>query len=82
MKEFADNKLNVAVMMISLFDRVENTVGKGENAGYRHFLLYPHCFLKRPSLGLLKVGTVWLRDNVDGLENDLYVKKLTANQGS
>ena len=46
LKAFADDKLNVAKMTISLFDRVENTVGKGENAGYRHFLLFPQCFLK------------------------------------
>ena len=25
-------------MMISLFDRVENNLGKGEHAGYKHFL--------------------------------------------
>ena len=43
-KAFADDNFNVAKMMISLFDRVENTVGKGENAGYQHFLLFPHCF--------------------------------------
>ena len=23
----------------------ENSVGKGENAGNQHFLLFPHCFL-------------------------------------
>ena len=23
----------------------ENIVGKGENAGYQHFLLFPRCFL-------------------------------------
>ena len=39
-------------MMISIFDRIENTVGEGENAGYQHFLLFPQCFSK-PSLGLL-----------------------------
>ena len=55
----ADDKLNVAKMMISLFDGVENTVGKGENAGYQHFLLFPQCFPKPSSLGLLKVGIVW-----------------------
>ena len=33
LKAFADDKLNVAKMTISHFDRVENTVGKGENAG-------------------------------------------------
>ena len=25
---------------------LENTVGKGENAGYQHFLLFPQCFLR------------------------------------
>ena len=34
-KAFAHNKLNIAKMEISLYDRVENTVGKGENAGYQ-----------------------------------------------
>ena len=24
--------------------RKENLVGKGENAGYQHFLLFPQCF--------------------------------------
>ena len=37
---------NVAKMTISLYDRVENTMGKGENAGYQYFLLFPQCFLK------------------------------------
>ena len=27
-------------MMISLLDKVENTLGKGEIAGYQHFLLF------------------------------------------
>ena len=59
LKTFADDKLNVAKMMISLFDRVENTVAKGENAGYQHFLLFPQSFPKPSSLGSLKVGMVW-----------------------
>ena len=33
-------------MIISVFDRVENIVGKGENAAYHHFLLLPQCFEK------------------------------------
>ena len=33
-------------MIISVFDRVENLVGKGENAGYQHFLLFPQCFIE------------------------------------
>ena len=34
---FADDKLNVAKMMISRLDRAENTLGNGENAGYQNF---------------------------------------------
>ena len=59
MKVFADGKLNAAIIMISLFDGVEHTVGKGENAGYQHFLLFPQCFPKPPSLGSSNVGIVW-----------------------
>ena len=33
----ADNNLNVARMMEFGFDRVENVVGKGENADYKQF---------------------------------------------
>ena len=38
-------------MLISVFDRVENIVGKGENAGYQHFLLFPQCFKKASMCG-------------------------------
>ena len=41
LKAFADKKSIVAKMMISLFDREENMVGKGENVGQQHFLLFP-----------------------------------------
>ena len=58
LKAFADEKINVAHMMISVFDRIENMLGKGENAGYQHFLLFPPCFQKPSSLGPLKVGIV------------------------
>ena len=44
LKALADDILNVALMMISTCDRVENIVGKGENAGYQHFLLFPQYF--------------------------------------
>ena len=46
LKAFADVKLNIARVMISLLDRVENTVGKGENAGYQHFSPFPTVFSK------------------------------------
>ena len=31
-------------MMISASDKKENFAAKGENAGYRRFLLFPQCF--------------------------------------
>ena len=59
LKAFADNKFNFAKIMISVFDSLENIVGKGENAGYQHFLLFPQCFQKASFSGWLKVGIVW-----------------------
>ena len=44
--------------MIYVFDRVENIVGKGQNAGYQHFLLFPQCFQKLSFSGSLKVVIV------------------------
>ena len=55
LKAFADDKLNVAVMMIQVFDGVENTVGKEENVGYQHFLLFLQSFQKYISLGVNKI---------------------------
>ena len=54
LKAFADNKINLAQMMISVFDRVGNIVGKGENAGYQHFLFFQQCFQKASFLGVVK----------------------------
>ena len=58
-KVLADDKINVAEMIIPLPDRTENIVGKGENAGYQHFLLFPQFFQKLPFSRSLKVGIVW-----------------------
>ena len=44
--------------MISVSDRQENTVGKGENAGYQHFLLFTR-FQKASSVEPWKPGIVW-----------------------
>ena len=44
LKAFADNKSNAAEIANSLCDRVENTVGKGENDGNQHFHPFPQCF--------------------------------------
>ena len=64
-------------MTISLSDTVENTVRKGENAGYQHFLLFPQGFPKTSSSVLLKKSG--LCDN--GLRNsaDKNVRDVRTN---
>ena len=53
-KAFADDKLNVTRVTISLLERVEDTVGKGENAGYQRFLLFQPVFSKAFFLRVVK----------------------------
>ena len=45
-KGFADDMIILAEITRFVFYRIEDIVGKGENAGYQHFLLFPQCFLK------------------------------------
>ena len=54
MKAFADDKINVTEKLKFVFERVENIVEKGENAGYQYFLLFPQCFQKASYSGPLK----------------------------
>ena len=44
LKAFANDKIKYCCSDDFSVDRVENTVGKGENAGFQHFLLFPQCF--------------------------------------
>ena len=44
LKAFAEDKISVTQKLKFKLGRVENNVGKGENAGYQHFLLFPQCF--------------------------------------
>ena len=53
LKAFADEKFNVATMMISVFDRIENRVGKGENA-LPAFSPFPTMFSKDLSFRVIK----------------------------
>ena len=55
LKAFADDKLNIAKMVISPCDRGENIVGKGD----RHFPLFLQCFQSVSSTGPLEVWIVW-----------------------
>ena len=59
MKTLSDDKSKV----VKMFDREGNIVGKGENTGNQHHLLFPQCFSK---LSSLQVGIVWqeLKDHI------------------
>ena len=54
--EIADDKRKCDSKIKLVSGGVENTVGKGENAGelYQHFLLFPLCFQKASNTGSLK----------------------------
>ena len=58
-KEPVDKKINATGKLKFGVWMVENIFGKGENAGYQHFLLFPKCFQEPPSSGSVKVGIVW-----------------------
>ena len=46
---------DVTEIMISDFGRVENVVGKGENASYQHFLLFSHFYKRLLFQGPIKL---------------------------
>ena len=56
LKAFADDNLNVNQKRKLPLGRVENNVGKEENAGYQHFFLFPQCFQEASYTGLLTLS--------------------------
>ena len=50
----ADEKINVTQKLKFSMGRVESIVGKGENAGYQHFLLFRQCFQKASYIGFVR----------------------------
>ena len=60
LKKFADDKLNVTKMIISVFGSVENVVGKKEkNACTSNFSFSPQCFLNASFPDASKGVIVW-----------------------
>ena len=49
-------KINVIQKLEFVLERVEKIVGKGENAGDQHFLLFLQCFRKDSFSSLFKSG--------------------------
>ena len=54
LKEFADNNFRLDENGRKFSKRVENTMGKGEIARYKEFLLFPLCFQKTCTADTLK----------------------------
>ena len=59
MEALVDDKMNATCMLKFVLGRVENILGKGENAGCQHFLLFPKCFQTPLASRSLKVSIVW-----------------------
>ena len=82
LKELADDKLTMIKKkkkkMKFLFGRAENIVGKGENAGYQHFLLFLQCFQKASFPESLKVGIVRERVNAVFQQYISYIAATSA----
>ena len=80
LKAFADDILKIIKMMISLLDRVENNVGKGENVGHQHFLLFPQCFLKSSSSTLFQTSPVFMCLQYKSFENTVGKGEIAHNK--
>ena len=65
------------------FGMVESIVGKGENAGYQHFLLFPQCFEESSLSRSLKVMIVCKRVNESKIcNNSIYIPYMTETNKS
>ena len=74
LKAFADDNFKFDGNGKKLSKQVENTVGKGEIACFKQFLLFSQCFQKACFLRVSKGVTVW--EWVKGGPSDLGMKIL------
>ena len=76
MKDFADKNFKLDENGRKLSKLVENTVGKGEIARYKQFLLFPQCFQKACFPGASKGVIVWEWVNLSSANTfNLYLSK-------
>ena len=80
-KASVEDKFGVAEIMGFVLEMVENIVGKGENAGYQHFLHFPTMFSKGFLPLSLEVWIVWLRVNFITGKTVLCLKIMKLIQG-
>ena len=76
LQALADDKINLTEKLKWIFGRVANIVGKGENAGYQHFLLFPQCFQKMSSSELFKAVK---GEKAEDVHSQAWSKFLTKN---
>ena len=46
LKAYVIHTIKITQKLIFVLGKIENIEGKGENAGYQHFLLFPRSFQK------------------------------------
>ena len=77
-EEFADDNFKFDQNGRKLSIRVESTVGKGEIARYKQFLLFPRCFQKTCFPGVSK-GVI-VREWVDSTKGQIFrLDKIQSN---
>ena len=76
LKQSADDNFEFDVKSRKFSKLVENTVGKGEIACYKQFLLFPECFQKACFPGASEDVTVW--EWVNSLTFAIQSQVLTA----
>ena len=54
LKAFADDEINVINKLKFVSERIESILGKRENAGYEHFLLFGKCLSEASFLRVVK----------------------------
>ena len=81
MKASADEKLKVVLMMKVVSDSIENIVGKGENACYQHFLLFPQCSPSGKKPGLFgREALVFTYLLYKSFENTVGTEEIACNE--
>ena len=80
MKAFADGKSNFNKNTSMYLSNGKKHCGKGENAGYQHFLIFPQSFQKAFSPKVSKVGIVCERVNAGIQYFNLFAQSFLPNQ--
>ena len=64
-------------------DKLKNFVGKQENAGFQHFLLFPHCFQHDSFSGSLKAFSSNIYTIISSnISTDVFKYEKSCQKGS